>query len=708
MLQLTALFLFTLFATFLTGTAATVYSQWTGGIALAPVVLPLAFVGGVLAFVARRYVARFCGNRVCAWLCVIGAVLAFRAFGDTAYMVKTWRLLSLRIGLTYADWYSFVVQEAFLWFGWVAFLIPFLWMRLQVPRAKLVIFVSGCCGLILARNLSGILSETIVYDVALLVLFITATLLLISFCKLRLTRCLAGGMGLLLLVGWYFGAQRTSESLLEDVYPFAPIAARDGVYTGEKKEGFTFKDGRIIRTEGLDESALIASQMIPVLYFPAENARIAVRSQTGDATFATAETGKLKGQYHAIWVEVPPAWMSTERDYYGKSALQVAKNHLTPDGILVYDNDGHALDAEMLMTRIAVMRKHFAYVQLWMTSRNHWQIVASRVPFSLDVMALSTLLDREATATALSKARIDAPLTLLSCCVIDDTARLDEFLKVKIKPSIPRGSAKAARKLLFDGVGGQRLVAAFEPYYDLLMPWAKVSEEMQSDMRDVFSSLRSARIYAMEGRCTEAAKVNDTDPYLQSLAERDCYAARSFEQMAEHDKALQLYRSAFTIARPRIADLLEAARIAQTSGKGALAGTLYAMAVEQVPTSPDLLMCQAKWYLDSKQPADAERVAKEAIRYLEQPEQYPREMAAMLFFIAQAITAQEGRETEGLALAKEVIQSTEDEALKASFMAKYVALLIDNGQAVKGIQVKRHWETYGELMPDPVPPPARP
>jgi hypothetical protein len=50
-------------------------------------------------------------------------------------------------------------------------------------------------------------------------------------------------------------------------------------------------------------------------------------------------------------------------------------------------------------------------------------------------------------------------------------------------------------------------------------------------------------------------------------------------------------------------------------------------------------------------------------------------------------------------LAKAVIQSTEDKTLLATFVPAYGQLLIDAGEPVLGVRVKRHWEAYGELLP---------
>jgi hypothetical protein len=307
---LTALFVFSFCAALLVGAAMPVYTQWTGGLPMGPIVLPMAVMGATAAFVLGRYAARFCGNRVCAGLAIAGAVIAFMAFGDTVQTVDAWRLLALKIGLEYGTWHQFTYRAGLLWFGWAAVLLPFLWVRFQLPRAKLTLFVGLCCGLIVARIFNERLPTLWLYDVTLAGVLLSAAALATAVCQTRWTRLAMGVVGVVLLVGWYFGMQRSTADLLRDVHPFAPIAARDGVYTGEKQEGFTFKEGRVIRTEGLDLASQTASQLIPTLFFPAETARIAVRSQTGSAVLEGVETGTLKAIRRPVTIALrsPTVW----------------------------------------------------------------------------------------------------------------------------------------------------------------------------------------------------------------------------------------------------------------------------------------------------------------------------------------------------------------------------------------------------------------
>lgn len=120
------------------------------------------------------------------------------------------------------------------------------------------------------------------------------------------TKCALVLLMLMLGAGWYFGSFRSARELLTDVNPFAPIAARDNLYTGEGTEGVTLREGRVLRVARLDRASRTASQLIPVLLKPNASARIAVRPQADDPILPTFETGQLKGLYDALWVELPP------------------------------------------------------------------------------------------------------------------------------------------------------------------------------------------------------------------------------------------------------------------------------------------------------------------------------------------------------------------------------------------------------------------
>jgi hypothetical protein len=111
-------------------------------------------------------------------------------------------------------------------------------------------------------------------------------------------------------------------------------------------------------------------------------------------------------------------------------------------------------------------------------------------------------------------------------------------------------------------------------------------------------------------------------------------------------------------------------------------------------------MRRAEWLFSCGKAKEAELDARKALLNIEAPETYPDETAQVMFFIARATAHQAGRATEGLQLAKAVIQSTASQKLLATFVPAYGQMLIDCGEPVLGVRVKRHWEAYGELLPD--------
>ncbi len=700
-LTLTALFLHALCAALLCGVAARVYGQWTGDFALWPVVAPAAALGLALAWAAGRWGARWAGPRLCAVLATAVAVAAFGVFGDSVRLEGRWELLSLRIGLSYEAWRGFVWGQAALWFAPVAAFVPFLWGRGRAvaPRGRLTVFVGFCVGMILARLFVGRVPTVRLWDAALLGMLAAGPLLLLGVCARRWTRGAAGALLAILLVGWYFGSARTPDEPLRALNPFAPIAARDSLYTGKGTEGVVLREGRLLRVAGVDEAALAASQLIPTLLKPAPNARIAARPETGAPLLPTYEIDRLKGLYDAIWVEVPPAWVADERDYFGAAAMDATRSHLAEDGILVYDLDARALDAAALMTRSGALRRHFEHVQLWMTGPNRWQLVASRQPIAVALNELSAVLDRPAVAAVFARARLGAPITLIPCCMVSDVRRLEEALAEPIAPRVPRGSARAARRLLFDGVGARRLIAPFAAFYDAESPWVTVPDATAAELRTVIAALRQARRYALEGKYPLATKANPRDPYLLCLADRALSNARAFEKLAEHEEALRSYGTAFALTEPRPADVLAAADVARATGKPGRADPYYALAAQLAPDDLDVLTRHGAYLLETDRPAEAERQASRALRIAAR-DNLPALVTRLRFLLATCVARQEGRRAEGLALARRVAAEAATPEDKATYIPAYGQLLIDSGRAVEGVRVKQYYQVYQELMPE--------
>ena len=704
---LSMLFVYALAGAFLLFAANHVYALWSGGFALWPIALPALTLGGAAGWGAHRWGERFVGPRVLALLATLAAAMAAFTLGNLAGMVHDWTFLSLRIGLTYEAWRAFVWGQAALWVAPLAFLFPLLWVRGNAiaPRGRLTVFVGVCVGMILARIFVGALPIGTLIQCAALVALVAAVLgTMVAFARLWSRIALA--LPALLLVAtaavFAYANHLPTEKLeiaIEDVNPFAPIAARDSVYTGQGTEGVTLLEGRLVRAAGIDEAALTASQFIPFLLKPAPNARIAARPAVGAPLFPSCEAGQLKGLYDALWVELPPAWVGRERDYFGSAALSAALENLNEGGVLVYDLDARALDARMLMARIGILLKHFPHVQLWMTGLNRWQLVASRKPIVGNLAEMTALLDRANVALVLIRSMIDAPITLLPCCMVADAKTLESALAEPIAPRIPLRSAIAARRLLFDGRGAQHLVAQFAPLYDAKMDWVALPKETEAAFRDVIATLRQARRLVLQGKYIEASKINPNDPVLRGLSDREIASADAFEKLADHENALRAYASAFALAKPAVGTVFKAAEIARATGKPGRAAPFLRLAESLAPEDPNVLFVLADFHLAEKDPKQAERHATRALREAAKADAWPDAIPRIRLVLATAIARQEGRVDEGLAIARQVAAQAKTQAEKDVFIPAYADLLIESGRAVQGVAVKRHYQAYHELLP---------
>lgn len=696
MIRLSLLFLFAFFSSLLCGLSARIYALWTGGMGLWSIAALASVVVGLgVAWLLSSFASGRVGPKVCAGLCTLVAVLAFAAFGDTEGVVKAWTFLSMRMGLTYEAWHRFVLARALWWAAPIAFALPFLWKLNGVPRGRLTVFVGACLGLILARLLAGRVATVSLIDLCLVGTLLAAPLWLAVECSRRWAKSLSFALAALFLLGWYFLSNRTRLEPLASVNPFATIAARDSHYLGTGTAGVALREGRVVRAVGLDEASLFASQFIPTLLRPAAEARIAVRPQAGAPALPTYETGTLRGQYDALWVELPPAWLPEEADYFGAAALDAALSHLKDNGLLVYDLDARVLDARMIMERLGVLRAHLPHAQLWMTGVNRWQIVASRQPIAADFAAIVDLLDRPAVATALASVNLLSPVFLLPSCVSADPAAIEAALQDPIAPRIPRGEHRHARKLLFDGLGGQRLLADFANVYETEMPWVSVPEATATETRQVLLALREARRKAMLGDYRDASRGNPTDPFLLGLADRELRSARDLEKIAEHRQALEGYARAFALAQPSLPAVLEAATVARKAGRPDRAEPFYRLAGELAPEALPYLIQYADFLFEAKRYAEAEPLVRQVVEASRTPE----DIAASRFFEARCIAHQKGREAEGLRMARLIAATVSTKEEKDRYIPAYGQLLIDVGRFVDGVGVKRHYQAYAELLP---------
>ncbi|MGN1325038.1 MAG: hypothetical protein ACI4YA_01670 [Candidatus Spyradenecus sp.] len=712
-MHLTFCFLLPLLMTLFAATANALLRAWSGQLPLfLPVILPACALGVAAAWLAWRFrEKRFApGPRSRALLALIVAGVACGALGNLAREVHAWAQLGLSAVATYAQWRAFVLGRAWLFLAPAAIAIPVLWAGETRERGRLAIFCGGCCGLILGTLLLGRVPTQPLLAATIAGLMIGAPLWLLCACRRLLARILSGLLALLAGFVWFGNLTFIAEEPLGEVNPFAPIAARDCLYTGRGTEGVRLRDGRLLVKAGMDVAPRALAQLLPTLLKPAPNARIALRAQDLEAAplLSTYETSKLAGLYDALWVELPPAYLASERDFFGSGALSAAQDHLKPDGLLIYALDAHALDARMLFERLALLQARFPHLQLWCTGPNHWQLVASRAPITLELDALSAIADRPEVARCLELFRLGAPITLLSSCLVDDAAKLQSALAEPIPAKLPRNEPAHARELLFNRDNVRELCRAFADHVDAQMPWFHVPEALAADLGPVLEVLRQGRIAALRGDYAKANEINGQDPFLQALADRELSTARAWETLAEHDKALAAYLSAFKLAKPHWSDLLIAAKIAQSSATPERARPFYALVEALYPEQPAYLSQYADYLIENKHYAEAEQILHRALAAnadLPFLAQLP-----LRFSLARAVTLQSGRRTEGLTAAQVLVEAllarhAQDEPERCEdYAIAYGNLLIEAGFPREGVNLKRHVRAYHTLPPGFSPP----
>ncbi len=687
---LSSLFLYTLAGGFLCFIANHVYGLWTNNFSLWLIVLPALLLGWVIGWALRRWAEHRVGTRTFAVAALLAALLAAFVFLDHAGLAGAWA----SPGMTYGAWKTFVRLQAALWFAPLACLLPLLWVRGNeiAPRGRMTVFVGVCAGFILGRIFVGTFPFTWVWTGCVAVMLLAAGAWLVAaFETFRVRLALSGVVVLLLIGAFLFGrsARLPEGESLESLNPYAIATAPLGANLAE----------------GMDEAPFIASQLIPTLLKPAANARIAFRAGDLKPAIPSYETAQLKGLYDAIWVRLPPASQTAERDYFGAAALNAVITHLKEDGLMVYDLDARALDSRLLMERILILRKHFAHVQLWMTGLNEWQLVASRQPITADLNALNALADRPEVLDCLYKAQLKVPIYLLPCCVVADTQKLVSALaegKDAVKADLPWGEPEKARELLFEKQTALRLMKAFAPFYDDEMPWVAVPKEAEKDFRDLLYALRQTRKEVMADNLInakaqlEAGKANPYDPFLQGLAERYVQSAADLAKLANTQRALQFYDIAFAMATPDLDDILAAAELAKGTGDLRRVEGYYALAVDGPTPDFRALTEYAKFLEGEKQYGKAERCASQALVLIQ--DGAPALQRSLRFFIATCVAKQPKRSAEGLAMARRIAASVTDQAEKDIYIPAYGSLLIDCGHAKEGLATRRHYKASGELL----------
>ncbi len=684
------LFLYTLLGGFFTILLLRVFDHWTGNYPVWHITSIAFVVGCIIAWVMQRFVARWVGRRVCAWLTVLIALIMCYTFANTAAVVESWRLITWRNDLTFDLWRTFILRNALLWFVPSFIALPILFTRNDVPRGKLTVFCGICCGIILARLFVGILPTIQLVDICLGGLLLLAFLLVGTTAQSRWTRGVAGLLFFFFGTAYYIGTVRSAQDLLADFHPFAYIAQRDSRYIGNPA-GFTLKDGRILRVEGFDEASLTASQALPLLFKPAANARIATRLQTGEPAFTFYETSELKGLYDALWIELPPAWLATEQDYFGSAALSAVIEHLHEDGILIYHMDARAMDETMLRSRTALLRKHFNHVHLWMTGLNQWQWVASRKPMTVSLQAIDALVDREAVMRPLQSVNIATPMTLLASCMLSDLSVLEQNTPAKMRFM----ERRFGRENLFDNAAGRRLIAAILPYYQTSAPWVVTHFPFEQELVE---TLRTAKKIALEGTLKEnpqeiirayqtASLTLAQDPFLLGLADHEFATARDWEALARYDAALQVYASTIAYVQPPLPIVLHAATLAHQNNYTALAIDFYRIAEDLAPENLSYLKSYVHFLRERKQFKDAEQICLRILRVA--AEESPEDVTMARFYLGVCIAQQPDRKQEGLDVLKAFMNGLKTDKERDAYTPAYAQFLIDMGNFKEGLEIRR-------------------
>ncbi len=696
------LFLYSVLGAFFAFLLLRVFAHWTGNIPTWPILVPSLLLGGIFAGVLSRWVANGFGARCCAWMAVLLALFLSYCFANTAAVVETWRLISWRNDLTYALWFEFILRNALLWFVPIGLVAPILWARNEVPRGKLTVFCGGCCGIILARLFVGYLPTLHLVDICLGGMLVCSFAWVTVQSKWLVTRLIS--LFLLLLFGltYYVGTVRSAQDLLNDFHPFAYIAQRDSRYIGNP-EGFVLREGRIVQVKGLDEASRVASQMLPLLFKPTLNARIAARPQWGQPAFAAYDCAELKGKYDALWIELPPAWLATEQDYFGTSALTTIKDHLHEDGLLVYDFDARAMDGTMLRIRAHRLRNHFAHTQLWMTGLNRWQLVASQKPIETSLSAIDSLMDREDVRQPLRAVNMATPITTLASNILADTAILD-------KDQTPQEGfrfmeRRFGRRALFDPQQGRRLIAQTLPHFETSAPWVKTAQPIEAELVE---ALRQARKLTLEGTLAptpkdatdayrEASMVLAQDAFLLGLADHEYATARDWEALARNDVALQIYANTISYVQPTLPIVLHAATLAYKNNYHALAEDFFRIAEDLAPNNLTYLKHYANFLREAKQFKAAEEICLRILRVA--AEVSPEDLLMARFYLGVCIAQQPNRKDEGLAVLEQVVRNLKTQAEKDAYIPAYGQFLIDMGKWQEGLEIRRYYQEHGSLKP---------
>lgn len=446
----------------------------------------------------------------------------------------------------------------------------------------------------------------------------------------------------------------------------------------------------ILATETSDVEAQIdaiprlASQTIPLLLKPQEDARIAVLPlNTTTCAYSHYATLPLNGTYDALWVEFPVISPMVLEEPFTSATIQPYLPFLKADGVLVLDFNARSLNTQRLLTRIQVLKADFPNIQLWMTGQNRWQLVASKQPITTSYEAIATLLDREVVAMPMLQANITTPFELLSSCFTADA------IPLMVETPLPFDAPCDGRLLLQD----------FSGCYDPTMPWVITPEEGKDLYDEILGAFRLARRLAYAKEFKEAVKLNAHDPYLLGLAEHERINAKLLVKLGKIDAALNSYNLSFTYAEPMLVDLLAAANIALLSGQPEKAKPYFELASTFPKDDPGYVFYLKDYfkYLEALgQKNEAENIAIELAMNAETDE----DRRFYQFEAARICATFPEREEEALARAKRILDSTPDGPERLQRIQAYADLMKQTYRVQEGILMGLYLKEHGCLIPD--------
>ncbi len=478
----------------------------------------------------------------------------------------------------------------------------------------------------------------------------------------------------------------------------------------------TLHDGRIISADKAFCATRVASAMLPFILRP-QGTRFAFRGPDAVAFTPYAQAfiqdipsgelaqGELTGLYDALFIATPPAWQDKAIGFSTTRFAKSCAKYIKPDGLLITHYDTRAMNATMLMTRIAQLKQALPFVQIWTTSPNDWLLVASRQPLLVSMDQMLEVPQRARTTQIMRTVGLDTLPELLGAYLCDASAPLKQ-LSVDLPDSLSNQEWKTARTLLFEPSLGVRLVKDFEPFRESKMTWIihNPDPDLAEPFKAVLSSIQFGRAQAASANvmlytksvqkaltaASQARKYSPRDLYLLDWAERLRIEAESFTTIAEHKLALANYQAIFALSSPTTPDLyLNAGRSAQIQGQQTLASRYYLAAEKIVPHNVAVLFRVGQALEEETRFADALK-RYDTIYTLAKD---PATKQASTFSKAKVLAIPEA-ETFNPALAEQLLVhlcNTSNWRNKA-FAFALADLYINTQRAEKGIAIKRRFQ----------------